>query len=162
MNLQELIDFHVAGAESCEAYAVTPGASEAKNKDIAKHYTKRAKWHRDAVELMKAGQQRLTVAEQLFRRVIACGELTRINHAELEADVCQWLGPVTPEEPVTFGSEYNNLSDEERSGMRVTARIQEVAALKPAAEQAKSCPNCKVCMGSPGFPENCLINGLKP
>lgn len=67
MNLQELIDFHVTGAESCEAYAVTPGASEAKNKDIAKHYTKRAKWHRDAVELMKAGQQRLTVAEQLLR-----------------------------------------------------------------------------------------------
>lgn len=64
MNLQELIDFHVAGAESCEAYAVTPGASEAKNKDIAKHYTKRAKWHRDAVELMKAGKQRLTVAEK--------------------------------------------------------------------------------------------------
>lgn len=56
MNLQELIDFHVSGAESCEAYAITPGASEAKNKDIAKHYTKRAKWHRDAVELMKAGQ----------------------------------------------------------------------------------------------------------
>lgn len=56
MNLQELIDFHVTGAEACEAYAVTPGASEAKNKDIAKHYTKRAKWHRDAVELMTAGQ----------------------------------------------------------------------------------------------------------
>lgn len=33
--------------------------------------------------------------------------------------------------------------------------------LKPAAEQEKSCPNCKVCMGSPDFPENCLINGLK-
>lgn len=36
------------------------------------------------------------------------------------------------------------------------------AALKPAAEQTKICPNCKVCMGSPDFPENCLINGVKP
>lgn len=54
MNLQELIDFHIAGAESCEAYAITPGASEAKNKDIGKHYNKRAKWHRDAVELLSA------------------------------------------------------------------------------------------------------------
>lgn len=45
-------------------------------------------------------------------------------------------------------------------GFEVLAKIE--AALKPAAEQAKSCPNCKVCMGSPDFPENCLINGLKP
>lgn len=36
------------------------------------------------------------------------------------------------------------------------------AAIKPAAEQTKICPNCKVCMGSPDFPENCLINGVKP
>lgn len=79
-------------------------------------------------------QQRLTVAETLLRRVIACGELTRINHAELEVDVCKWLEPVTPSEPVTFGHEYNNLSVAERSAIQVTARIQEVAALKPAAE----------------------------
>lgn len=38
------------------------------------------------------------------------------------------------------------------------------AALKPAADAkpSLSCPNCKVCMGSPDFPENCLINGVKP
>lgn len=84
-------------------------------------------------------QQRLTVAEQLLRRVIACGELTRINHAELEVDVCKWLKPVTPAEPVTFGHEYNNLSVAERSAMQVTARIQEVAALKPAEENTVSC-----------------------
>lgn len=38
------------------------------------------------------------------------------------------------------------------------------AALKPAADAkpSRSCPNCKVCMGSPEFPENCLINGVKP
>lgn len=53
MNLHELIDFHVNGAE---AYAITPGANEEKNKDISKHYTKRAKWHRDAVELLQAAQ----------------------------------------------------------------------------------------------------------
>lgn len=37
-------------------------------------------------------------------------------------------------------------------------------ALKPAADAKSSplCPNCKVCMGSPDFPENCLINGNKP
>lgn len=53
MNLQELIDFHTVGAESCEAYAVTPDADAAKNKDIAKHYNKRAKWHRDAIALVQ-------------------------------------------------------------------------------------------------------------
>ena len=37
-----------------------------------------------------------------------------------------------------------------------------LALLKPAAEQTKICPNCKICMGSPDFPENCLINGIKP
>ena len=59
MNLQELIDFHAVGAEACEAYAVTPGAAEDKNKDIGKHYNKRAKWHRDAIALVQglsAGQ----------------------------------------------------------------------------------------------------------
>ena len=95
-------------------------------------------------------QQRLTVAEQLLRRVIACGELTRIDHAELEADVCKWLEPVTPAEPVTFGHEYNNLSVAERSAMQVTARIQEVAALKPAEECPHNYSNptgCPVCQG---------------
>ncbi len=53
MNLQELIDFHTVGAEACEAYAVTPGAAEDKNKDIGKHYNKRAKWHRDAIALVQ-------------------------------------------------------------------------------------------------------------
>ena len=37
-----------------------------------------------------------------------------------------------------------------------------LALLKPAAEQTKICPNCKIYMGSPDFPENCLINGIKP
>lgn len=38
------------------------------------------------------------------------------------------------------------------------------AALKQVedAKSSPSCPNCKVCMGSPDFPENCLINGVKP
>lgn len=53
MNLQDLIDFHTVGAEACEAYAVTPGAAEDKNKDIGKHYNKRAKWHRDAIALVQ-------------------------------------------------------------------------------------------------------------
>ena len=53
MNLQELSDFHTVGAEACEAYAVTPGAAEDKNKDIGKHYNKRAKWHRDAIALVQ-------------------------------------------------------------------------------------------------------------
>lgn len=56
MNLQELIDFHTIGAETCEAYAVTPGAAEDKNKDIGKHYNKRAKWHRDAIALVQGLQ----------------------------------------------------------------------------------------------------------
>lgn len=45
-------------------------------------------------------------------------------------------------------------------GLEVRAKIE--AALKTVSEKAKSCPNCKVCMGSPDFPENCLINGIKP
>lgn len=47
----------------------------------------------------------------------------------------------------------------------VAGRIEKIgAALKPAADAKSSppCPNCKVCMGSPDFPENCLINGVKP
>ena len=88
----------------------------------------------ESAKVCREVEQRLTVAEQLLRRVIACGELTRINHAELEVDICKWLEPVTPSEPVTFGHEYNNLSVAERSAIQVTARIQEVAALKPAEE----------------------------
>lgn len=45
-------------------------------------------------------------------------------------------------------------------GTDLDSRID--AALKPAAEQTKICPNCNVCMGSADFPENCLINGVKP
>ncbi|CAB4149769.1 hypothetical protein UFOVP555_29 [uncultured Caudovirales phage] len=54
MTLQDLIDFHTTGAAACEAFAVTPAAGDAKYKDITKHYTKRAKWHRDAVALLSA------------------------------------------------------------------------------------------------------------
>lgn len=78
-------------------------------------------------------QQRLTVAEQ---RV---GELE-----ELLRDC------------------VNEFSTSEASQFELEMLNKILAALKPAAEQAKSCPNCKVCMGSPDFPENCLINGVKP
>lgn len=54
MTLQDLIDFHTTGAAACEAFAVTPAAGDAKYKDITKHYTKRAKWHHDAVALLSA------------------------------------------------------------------------------------------------------------
>lgn len=94
MNLQELIDFHVIGAESCEAYAVTPGASEAKNKDIAKHYTKRAKWHRDAVELMKAGKQRLTVAEQLLTSIASTIPHIEANNKESAREIVRRINAV--------------------------------------------------------------------
>lgn len=127
---------------------------------VAELELREAALHEEVLTLKKGGQlligdrdslqQRLTVAEQLLRRVIACGELTRIDHAELEADVCKWLEPVTPAEPVTFGHEYNNLSVAERSAMQVTARIQEVAALKPAEECPHNYSNptgCPVCQG---------------
>ena len=86
-------------------------------------------------------QQRLTVAEQraecymaLLECVIDTGELTAEKHERLESDIC---------------AEVKKFWNRD-------------AALKPSAEQTKNCPNCKVCMGSPDFPENCLINGVKP
>lgn len=146
MNLQELIDFHVTGAEACEAYAVTPGASEAKNKDIAKHYTKRAKWHRDAIALVQglsAGeaalreelrkwkeiafrhsedrdeiQQRLTVAEQALK-FYADGDHLLLADADAW-DTCSG-------EPVNF------LHDEAGTASVEDGSIAK-AALKPAAE----------------------------
>lgn len=53
-KIDELIAFHLRAAESCEAFAVTPDADKAKNKDIAKHYQKTAAWHREAVEALRA------------------------------------------------------------------------------------------------------------
>ena len=41
---------------------------------------------------------------------------------------------------------------------RLTIAFKSVAD----AKSPPPCPNCKVCMGSPDFPENCLINGVKP
>ena len=82
-------------------------------------------------------QQRLTVAEQRAGDAIELLEVWRT-----------WLG-------------FNRASCDE-GGKRIWDRIDAVVALKPAEEQTKSCPNCKVCMGSPDFPENCLINGVKP
>lgn len=77
-------------------------------------------------------QQRLTVAEQ--------------REVELKRFLCD----VISEAPTGFAAPKVDLAH------RVNA------AIKPAAEQTKICPNCKVCMGSPDFPENCLINGVKP
>lgn len=45
-------------------------------------------------------------------------------------------------------------------GTGLDSRID--ASLKPAEDGEKDCLNCKVCMGSPGFPEDRLINGVKP
>lgn len=77
-------------------------------------------------------QQRLTVAEQ------RAGKMEELLREAYEA------------------------GDHNIFGTDLDSRID--AALKPAADAKSSppCPNCKVCMGSPDFPENCLINGVKP
>ena len=79
-------------------------------------------------------QQRLTVAEQ--------------REVELKRLLCD----VINEAPTGFAA------------LKVDLAHRVNAALKPAADAkpSRSCPNCKVCMGSPDFPENCLINGVKP
>lgn len=79
-------------------------------------------------------QQRLTVAEQ------RAGELKKL------------LCDVINEAPNGFAA------------LKVDLAHRVNAALKPVADAKSSppCPNCKVCMGSPDFPENCLINGVKP
>ena len=48
MTLAELAEHHKKGAEACEAYART----DCPKPDIAKHYEKRAKWHREAMKLL--------------------------------------------------------------------------------------------------------------
>lgn len=91
-------------------------------------------------------QQRLTAVEQGLK-FYADGDHLLLADADAW-DTCSG-------EPVNF------LHDEAGTASVEDGSIAK-AALKPAAEVAKNCPNCKVCMGSPGFPENCLINGLKP
>ena len=97
------------------------------------------------VKYIEKLEQRLTVAEQLLRRVIACGELTRINHAELEADVCKWLEPVTPAEPRAVEMErllrdasawIKRNSCHGTDAIELWERID--AALKPAEEEKGS------------------------
>ena len=98
-------------------------------------------------------QQRLTVAEQREVALEAALKFYADGDHLLLADADAW--DTCSGEPVNF------LHDEAGTASVEDGSIAK-AALKPAAEQAKSCPNCKVCMGSPDFPENCLINGLKP
>lgn len=91
-------------------------------------------WAKTAGEL----QQRLTFAEQLLSQV------------EVACDLA-----------------ISAIDDDERGAnfVKIIQAIRDKAALKLAADPAKpsaNCPNCKVCMGLPEFPENCLINGIKP
>lgn len=48
MTLADIIAHHTRGAEACEAYAKTDNPP----KDIAKHYQKRAEWHREAIKIL--------------------------------------------------------------------------------------------------------------
>lgn len=57
MTLAELIAFHAQGAEACEEHAKTPAGQDVSSSDkksLAKHYTKRAEWHRAAVKLLES------------------------------------------------------------------------------------------------------------
>ena len=116
MNLQELIDFHTVGAESCEAYAVTPDAIAAKNKDLTKHYNKRAKWHRDAIE---------TIGNLATQAVFNGGTLqNRVDVAEQRAGELEGLLRDINDAP--GGSQFKKHID---------------AALKPAEEATGSTCN---------------------
>ena len=48
LKIQDLIDFHRKGMESCAACKETNGP-----KDLNKHYQKRADWHGRAIELLE-------------------------------------------------------------------------------------------------------------
>ena len=48
LKIQDLIDFHRKGMDSCAAYKETNGP-----KDLNKHYQKRADWHSKAIELLE-------------------------------------------------------------------------------------------------------------
>lgn len=57
MTLGELITYHANGAEACEAYAKTPAGCDVSTSDkkaLAKHYSKRAEWHRAAIKLLES------------------------------------------------------------------------------------------------------------
>lgn len=59
-TLEDVYDFHIKGALSCEAYAKVDPAKAPGHKPseverrTSKHYRSRAQWHRDAAELIKA------------------------------------------------------------------------------------------------------------
>lgn len=97
-------------------------------------------------------QQRLTVAEQ------RAGELEGLFRDQA-AKVGLVISSLEFDERLR-GSNPERSTLDFPHAIRILSQVK--AALKPAEEQTKSCPNCKVCMGSPDFPENCLINGVKP
>lgn len=93
----------------------------------------------DANDKSKALQQRLTFAEQRADDMVYA--LARIQgRAEMFIDDGMHM-------PTPY--------------IEAIRDIAAKAALKQVedAKSSPSCPNCKVCMGSPDFPENCLIKG---
>lgn len=54
MDLLELIDFHRKGAEACEAFAPTEYMGRGVNRDMQKHYAKRAEWHRGVIAMLES------------------------------------------------------------------------------------------------------------
>lgn len=88
----------------------------------------------NALVEIDALQQRLTSAEQ--------------REAELKKLLCD----VINEAPTGFSALKVDLANRVNSALKLSAD----------AKSSPPCPNCKVCMGSPDFPENCLINGVKP
>jgi hypothetical protein len=48
ITIQELIDFHQAAVDGCDAYAMIDNS----DKQTAKHYAKRSVWHKAAVDLL--------------------------------------------------------------------------------------------------------------
>lgn len=108
-------------------------------------------------------QQRLTVAEQLMQEFcdrVDRGEVrSKATYAKFKAA----LKPAAECVDLRMGSGLAVISNPP-TATGIPAFAYCSAALKPAADAKSSppCPNCKVCMGSPDFPENCLINGVKP
>lgn len=102
-------------------------------------------------------QQRLTVAEQRAAEVEVAFEDSQTNLVAGMSTIRKHEQRIGALEVVL--RHFASCADVRQVG---TSSMDFVAALKPAAEQTKICPNCKVCMGSPDFPENCLINGVKP
>lgn len=147
-KIEELRAFHLRGAEACEAFAVTPDADMAKNKDLAKHYRKTAGWHREAVEAIDsvlareaALREELALIIKSFDELAAC-----VGFSEARLDQ-------TGDSPVDCANQLQQrLTAAERRAVKFEGLLREVMECPQVVESA-TIPR----MGIESAPHNVVV-----